>query len=264
MASGSIPPMSKVSNFPDEIPTGRGGESGRVSDRVTDRILARIASGEWAPGQRLPGERKLAEDMGVSRVSVRAALQTLKTQGFVDAVQGGGTRVISSSRTLDPALAELVRVDQDNLADLAEIRAILEAWAVRRAAEHASDEQVAELAAIMEATEADINRGKHKTENDIRFHLAIAKASGSGVYMHLMGTFRGILHQMLDHHRYEMFSTPEDDHTILAHHRAIFDGIRGHDPHGAVRAMQTHLGWVVARYREEQQRARREKARLPG
>lgn len=231
----------------------RPGEVGRVSDRVADRLLARIASGEWAPGQRLPGERQLAEDMGVSRVSVRAALQTLKTQGLVDAVQGGGTRVVSNSQCMDPGLAQLVRVNQDNLADLAEIRGILEVWAVRRAAESASAESIAELAEIMEATEADINRGKHKTENDIRFHLAIAKASGSAIYMHVMGLFRGILHEMLDYHRYEMFSSEEDDHTILDHHRAIFEGIRGRDPQGAARAMQSHLGWVVARYRAEQQ-----------
>ncbi|MCR6631523.1 MAG: FCD domain-containing protein [Magnetospirillum sp.] len=157
---------------------------------------------------------------------------------------------------MDPSLIQLVRVNQDNLADLAEIRGILEVWAVRRAAESATAENIAELAEIMEATEADINRGKHKTENDIRFHLAIAKASGSAIYMHLMGQFRGILHEMLDYHRYEMFSSAADDTTILAHHRAIFEGIRGRDPHGAERAMQAHLGWVVARYRAEQ-RARK-------
>lgn len=234
----------------------RSAVGGRVSDQVADRLLARIASGEWAPGQRLPGERQLAEDMGVSRVSVRAALQALKTQGFVDAVQGGGTRVVSNTQCMEPALAQLLRVNQENLADLAEIRAILEVWAVRRASESASAENIAELAEIMEATEADINRGKHKAENDIRFHLAIAKATGSAIYMHVMGLFRGILHEMLDYHRYEMFSTTDDDLTILAHHRAIFEGIRGRDPHGAERAMQTHLGWVVARYRDEQ-RARR-------
>jgi DNA-binding FadR family transcriptional regulator len=240
-----------------ETPLSRhAGEGGRVSDRVADRLLARIASGEWAPGQRLPGERQLAEQMGVSRVSVRAALQTLKTQGFVDAVQGGGTRVVSNSQCMGPSLAQLVRVNQGNLADLAEIRGILEVWAVRRAAESATDENIAELAEIMAATEADINRGRHKTENDICFHLAIAKASGSAIYMHLMGLFRGILHEMLDYHRYEMFPTAEDDATILAHHRAIFDSIRGRDVHAAERAMQAHLGWVVARYRAEQ-RARR-------
>jgi GntR family transcriptional regulator, transcriptional repressor for pyruvate dehydrogenase complex len=248
--------MANVGTLSPHWPSRRVSEGGRVSDRVADQLLSRIASGEWAPGQRLPGERQLAEDMGVSRVSVRAALQSLKAQGLIDAVQGGGTRVISDMRAMMDPLAELVRVSQDNLADLAEIRAILEVWAVRRAAENATPEQIAELAEIMEATEDDINRGKHKAENDIRFHLAIAKASGSGIYMHLMGTFRGILHQMLDYHRYEMFSSSEDDHTILAHHRAIFDGIRDGDANGAERAMQTHLGWVVARYRGQQQRSK--------
>jgi len=106
----------------------------RVSDRVADRILARIASGEWAVGQRLPGERQLAEDMGVSRVSVRAALQTLKTQGLLDAVQGGGTRVVSTAACMDASLAQLVKANHETLADLAEIRGQIEVWAARRAA----------------------------------------------------------------------------------------------------------------------------------
>lgn len=222
----------------------------KVSDRVADRILARIASGEWAVGQRLPGERQLAEDMGVSRVSVRAALQTLKTQGFLDAVQGGGTRVISNADTMHPGLAELVRVSRANLHDLVEIRGILETWAVRRAATAASPAQLAELTEIIGDGEADLTRGKRKTENDVRFHLAIAKASGSGIYVHLMGLFRGILQQMLDYHRYELFTRPGDDLTIQGHHRAIFEAVRAADPDSAAAAMKRHLDWVLDRYRE--------------
>ncbi|MBI2240989.1 MAG: FadR family transcriptional regulator [Magnetospirillum gryphiswaldense] len=226
----------------------------RVSDRVADRILARIASGEWPVGQRLPGERQLAEDMGVSRVSVRAALQTLKTQGLLDAVQGGGTRVVANAACMDASLAQLVRANHETLADLAEIRGQIEVWAARRAAENATSANLAELAEVMAATEADIAAGKHKTENDIRFHLAVAKASGSTVYMHVMGVFRGILQQMLDYHRYEMFPTPEDDQTILGHHRAIVDAVTKRDPDQAAAAMSAHLGWVVARYRAVQSR----------
>lgn len=248
--------MTKAINSPISPTRRLKDDGGRVSDRIADRILARIASGEWAPGQRLPGERQLAEDMAVSRVSVRAALQSLKTQGFLDAVQGGGTRVISNAACMDPSLVQLVRVNQENLADLAEIRGIIEVWAARRAAVRATPALLAELAEIMAATEDDINRGKHKTENDIRFHLAIAKASDSGIYMHVMGMFRGILQTMLDFHRYEMFPTPEDDQTILGHHRAIHEAIKAGDAEQAAAAMQTHLGWVVARYRSTQ-RARK-------
>jgi GntR family transcriptional repressor for pyruvate dehydrogenase complex len=226
----------------------------RISDRVADRILARIASGEWAPGQRLPGERQLAEEMEVSRVSVRAALQGLKTQGFLAAVQGGGTRVVSDGACMDPSLAELVRVNHQNLADLAELRCIVEVWGARRAATQASPAHRAELTDIMAAMDADMADGKHKTENDIRFHLAIAKASGSAIYMHVMGTFRGILQKMLDHHRYEMFPTAGDDGILLGHHRAVFEAIMAGDGEAAAAAMQAHLGWVVAAYRAEQAR----------
>ena len=226
----------------------------RISDRIADRILARIASGEWAPGRRLPGERQLAEEMEVSRVSVRAALQTLKTQGFLEVIQGGGTRVISDGASLDPGLAELVRVNHQNLADLAELRCIIEAWGARRAASNAGPAERAELSEIMAAMEADLADGKHKTENDIRFHLAIAKSSGSAIYMHVMGTFRGILQKMLDHHRYEMFPSAGDDGILLGHHRAVYDAIMAGDGEAAATAMQTHLGWVVAAYRDEQAR----------
>ena len=221
----------------------------KISTQVTERLLARIAAGEWTVGQRLPGERQLAEQMGVSRVSVRAALQTLKTQGFLDAVQGGGTRVISNADTMHPGLAELVRVSQSNLHDLVELRGILETWAVRRAALSATPAQIAELADILAAGASDLSRGRRKAENDICFHLAVAKASGSGLYIHLMGLFRGILQQMLDYHRCELFTAPGDDATIQDHHQAIFAAIRGGDPEAAAAAMQRHLGWVLERYR---------------
>ena len=93
-----------------------------------------IASGSLVPGERLPGERQLAQMMNVSRVSVRAALQQLKAQGLVAATQGGSTRIIASSESLDRGLGRLVRADLRNLLDLAELRAQLEAWAARRAA----------------------------------------------------------------------------------------------------------------------------------
>jgi DNA-binding FadR family transcriptional regulator len=235
-------------------------EGGLVSDRVADRILARIASGEWGLGHRLPGERQLAEEMAVSRVSVRAALQGLKTQGFLDAVQGGGTRVIASTSTMEPGLVELVRVNPENLHDLAEIRCNLEIWAARRAALNATDSHIDELAAILVAAEADMADAKHKTEHDLRFHLAVAKASGSGVYMHIVGYIRGILEETVAFHRYELFPTAEDDQSILAQHRAIFDGIRRRDPEAAAAAVQVHLGWVVQVLSDERERRRSETA----
>lgn len=226
----------------------------RVSDLVAERLLSMIADGRLAPGQRLPGERQLAEQMGVSRVSVRAALQRLKTQGFLAAVQGGGTKVISSETTMDPGLAQLLRLNRENLHDLAELRVLMEAWAARRAALNATPEHLAEMSAVLAAMEADSARGQRNADDDVRFHLAVAKASGSAIYMHIVGVIRDILTQSLGYHRYELFASVEEDRLLLAHHRAIYDAIRDHAPDAAAQAMTDHLSWVVCRYESERQR----------
>ncbi len=228
-----------------------------VADRVAAEMLDLIAGGEWTPGQRLPGERALAERMSVSRVSVRAALQRLKTQGFLDAVQGGGTRVVSSAAAMDDALTALVRSKLDNLHDLAEIRMALETWAARRAAERATPAQVGEIKARLDAMERAGPRGgtqANKAVEDVRFHFAIGKAAGSPVYMHILTVIRDILMQMLEFHRYKLFMSPDDDRTVMDQHWTIYRAIAEHRPDDAADAMRMHLAWVLGHYIAEQRR----------
>lgn len=227
--------------------TTRGGKADQVAQAITNQI----ASGTLSPGERLPGERQLAERMGVSRVSVRAALQKLKAQGMVTSVQGGGTRVASASATLDAGLAILLRTKLDNLHDLAEIRMALESWAAGRAAARATDQQLAEIKAHLNAMESASPRrgaGSNMAREDTAFHLAIGKAAESPVYTHILTTIRSVLVDMLDFHRYELFSEPTDDAVVLDHHRAIFRAIEARDPQAAEAAMRAHLAWVLAYY----------------
>ena len=229
-----------------------------VADRVAARLLDMITTGELTPGQRLPGERQLAEQMEVSRVSVRAALQKLKAQGFLTAVQGGGTRVVSSAAAMDSALTRLVQTRLDHLLDLAEMRVALESWAARRAAERATPEQIAEIRARfddMAAGGPGRTDASDKGYADVQFHFAIGKAADSPVYMHILSVIRDILLQMLAFHRYRLFMSPEDDQTVLNHHRAICDAIAAHAPDDAAAAMERHLKWVLAQYRAARARA---------
>lgn len=240
--------------------------AGTVADRVATALLDRIARGALTPGQRLPGERQLAEQMAVSRVSVRSALQRLKTQGFLVSVQGGGTRVVSSAAAMDDALTAMVRTKLDNLHDLAEIRVALETWAARRAAERATADQIAEIRARLDAMALASRRPPgtgaqtgaedlpDKAMEDVQFHLAIGKAADSPVYMHVLSVIRDILMQMLAFHRYELFLTEADDERVLEHHRRIYDAIAAHDPDAAAAAMQRHLTWVLDHYGREQGR----------
>lgn len=220
-----------------------------VADRVAAEVLERLATGEFAPGERLPSERQLSESLGVSRVSVRAALQRLKAQGFLTAVQGGGTRVAAKDGDPDPALAELVRLERGNLVDLMELRTEMEVWAARRAATNVAPETLAELRAAVDAMRAPNARtAEEKASADVAFHLCVAKASGSVVYRHLLSVVRDTLAEMLKYHRAELFATPADDRTVLAHHAAIVAAIASGDPDAAERAMRTHLDWARDHY----------------
>lgn len=220
----------------------------RVSERVAQEIMKLIAAGTLAPGERLPGERHLAEMMNVSRVSVRAALQQLKAQGFVNAVQGGGTRVTSAPENPDSPLMHLVRADTKNFYELAEIRASIEVWAARRAAAQAQAEQIEDIRRSLEAM-ADPSRGNgHKAADDYAFHLAIAKASGSAVYMHLMEMLSNVLERNIDYHRTTLCPGADDDSRLLDQHRRIFEAIRDHDPDAAGTAMHEHLHDMLAHY----------------
>jgi DNA-binding FadR family transcriptional regulator len=219
-----------------------------VAEWVATRLLDRIARGELVPGERLPGERQLAEQLNVSRVSVRAALQTLKTQGFLMAVQGGGTRVVSSAGAMDGALIEMVRVKRDNLCDLVEIRMALESWATRRAAERATPDQVETIRRSLVAMTAPKREG-HAAAQEVDFHMAVAQASGSPVYLHLMATIRDILGHMLEAQHTEPFAEGSEA-LLVEHHQAIFDAIARRDPDGAAAAVAAHLGWVLDHYQK--------------
>jgi DNA-binding FadR family transcriptional regulator len=241
-------------------------ERERVADRVAEELIRLIAGGKLAPGERLPGERQLADMMGVSRVSVRAALQQLKTQGLVVAVQGGGTRVIASDEDLDSALTQLIQADRANLRDLMEIRSHLEVWAASRAAERAEADDLARVREALDVMSDPGRSPEHKAEDDHRFHLSVAKAAGSAVYLHLMTVLGEVMEAMQEFHRFSLMATEEDDAALLSQHRKVCRAIEAHDPKAAGEAMAEHLAYVSSCYqtREEAPDDKQRAPRLAG
>ncbi len=246
--------------------TGESAKGNQRQDRpkaksevVVETLLDKITGGELSPGQKLPSERSLAEQMGVSRVSVRAALERLKAQGFVTAVQGGGTSVVSSAPAMEDALSVMISRKQDNLYDLAEIRMSLETWAARRAAERATKQDINRIAQALDRMRKVNGTGRgekdDKAQADMAFHYAVAGAAHSPVYQHMLAVVRETLVAMLEFHRFRLFGTPEDDETILTQHEAIYRAIANRDPARAQQAMQDHLSWVLVHYRDEPPRS---------
>ena len=150
------------------------------SDRLAVRLLTLIASGRLEPGAGLPPERQLAESMAVSRVCVRTALDRLKNEGYLLAVQGSGTRVARNSET--DSLARLLGAHAANRQDLAEICGYLDLWALKRAVIQGSAEQIEHMAQLLEAGAP----AGWAAEHEVRLRLALADASHSPIFKSLM------------------------------------------------------------------------------
>ena len=78
-----------------------------------------------------------------------------------------------------------------------------------------------------------------------------ARRAGSPVYTHILTVIRDILMQMLEFHRYKLFTSTEDDRAVMEQHRDIYDAIAGHQPDAAAEAMRSHLEWVLGHYKAE-------------
>ncbi|MDO6441440.1 FadR/GntR family transcriptional regulator [Marinobacter sp. 2_MG-2023] len=221
----------------------------QLSDHVTNSLIALLGAGRLAPGECLPGERELADRMGVSRISIRAALAQLKELGFLESTQRSGTRVVAHPNPLHSAEAS-IKASPSHLFDLCEIRGYLEAWAARRAAYHASEKDRDELRQIIREMHYHQASSRLTAHYDHRFHLLIAKASGSAVYFHLMSTLQDVLSDYFEYFRNHIEINNALDCLALEHHTAIQEAICRGDGDEASKWMREHSRIFQDAYRQ--------------
>lgn len=213
----------------------------KLSDSVVDELMSLIIQGGIRAGQRLPPERQLAEQMGVSRASVRDALARLEVLGHVGMRQGDGIYVQepSAANLSRPFQGILTRLPQ-RARDLLEFRRMLEPEVAALAARHATPEQVAALWAGIGQQQAAARQQLKLTQGDLHFHALIAQMAGNGVVMLVLETLQELLHDLRDQTLVGQY--PE---TTIQDHTAIAQAIAAADPTAAHRAMSLHLDHVI-------------------
>lgn len=148
----------------------------KVSTQIADQIRASILSGDFSPGDKLPPERELAESFGVSRPSVREALNALASAGLVRSNQGGGTTVLSLVETdSGNPLSGLIRMQQDRALDVIEVRKCMESWTAFYAAQRALPEDVRRMGAVIAGMEQNLEGLKPSEDLDANFHILVAR-----------------------------------------------------------------------------------------
>ncbi len=215
-----------------------------LSERVAEQLRQRITSGEFPVGSLLPGELDLAEELEVSRNSVREALRALVHAGMLGARAGYGTYVTATS-DVAPALAR--RVDQDRAVDVAEVRGILEREGARLAAGRASAEQVRALREALTARASAADAGEYAAA-DIAFHRLLLETSGNAL---LAEIYRGVggNEQALLHMRdpgFDLAAEAEEIAAIDEAHVAIVAAVAAGDPEEAARAADRTIELVRA------------------
>jgi GntR family transcriptional repressor for pyruvate dehydrogenase complex len=220
----------------------------KVSSQIADQIRSSILAGEFAPGDKLPPERELAEIFAVSRPSVREALNMLASSGLVMSYQGGGTVVLSLvETTAGNPLMELIRFKQERALDVIEVRKGMESWTAYYAAERALPEDLRRLEEIVEGMRRNLAGMEPSEDLDANFHIVIARATHNIVWLHLMQSLFDAMKEFQQSVWRAVYITQDDHHLLFSHHLRIFEAIKAKDAIGARDAMNDHLTFAEQR-----------------
>ncbi|BBH17458.1 transcriptional regulator [Nocardioides baekrokdamisoli] len=212
--------------------------SERLSKEVADALLARISTGEFPPGSRLPSEQELMAEYTVGRNTVREAMQGLRALGLVEIRPRLGARVLDGSAENALASSALaITLGSQTLRELYDVRLMLEPSAAALAATHRTD---AELVAIKRA-HAHF-RLAHESKQpiwqaDLEFHDAVAVASHNSVLPRILAPMQ----DLLINSRIATGAIPAAAQRALHEHGVIADAIEARDSRAARRAMTTHI-----------------------
>lgn len=216
----------------------------RISDQVFDQLRELIFRGEFKAGEKILTERELAEAFGVSRTSVRDAINKLVVMGLLDQKQGQGTFVRSPESKEKSLLATMVESQGASITDLLEVRMGLECNAAAMAASRAVEKDFQFMEKSIEEMQKEVKSGRLGTEADASFHMAIAYATNNPLQVFIMKNFYDFLFTGIKVNLEGLYKIPSNIDTILEQHTLIYQAIRKGNPEAAQRAMARHIKFV--------------------
>lgn len=216
----------------------RPEETGLVAEQVVTQVREMIRQGSLKPGDRLPPERELAKRLGISRASLRHGLRFLGAIGVLSSRHGSGTYIAEGPPALDSEplriLADLHQFTPD---EMFEARKLLEVGLAGLAAQHAQPEHLATLAEEVTEMYATLDDPQQYLIHDIRFHRAVAAASGNQILAALMNMVSAAMYES----RRATVERATDLKESVEFHRAIYRLIRAGKSDEARAAMSEHL-----------------------
>jgi GntR family transcriptional regulator, transcriptional repressor for pyruvate dehydrogenase complex len=230
----------------------------RAYESIVEQVEDRVFRGQLRPGERLPSEREMTAQFGVSRSTVREALRVLESDGLVRSRPGdpNGPEVLPfSPTTLRKSVTRLVRVDEVGLAELVQFRMLLEGSANLLAARLATDDELAAMDMALAAMEAALDRGYEEfSRADVAFHDTVARAGRSILIQVCSDVVRGVVLGLISQKIADAPDQRELMERSLRHHRDVLDAVRRRDGPLAARLARESLYDYYAGYVPEEER----------
>lgn len=236
MRAPSLPEVA-----PSTARAWRGSDRPHISaaETIVEYVRDLLQRGQLRPGHRLPPERTLAQQTGVSRSSVRVGLRALATMGIIQSRHGSGTFIADGPPTLESeSLHFLAALHGFTRVEMFEARRLIEVGVAGLSATRATGEQVAAIAEEVTSMFASLDSPQDFLRHDIRFHRAVAAACGNPILTSLVEMLSEVFYER---RRRESYDDPREMRETADMHRRVYMAIRQHDPQAARDAMDQHL-----------------------
>ena len=225
-------------------------KSSKLSDEVYNQIVSLISSGKLNPGDKIPSERELAVDLRISRQSIREALNRAEVMGLVEVRQGEGSFILSSvKKSLKPPLTLIIEKEAERIFDFLEIRKLVEGWCAEKAAIEATEEELENMAGILDEMKKVVSKDKQWEELDLNLHLSFAKATHNVIAVHIMEALKSNFKPFF---RFTKSMPSSEKMDILwQHHYEIFKAIKQRDPETSKKKVIDHLNYIREKLKED-------------
>lgn len=226
------------------------GSESTLVDRIANLLAAQIRNCTYPVNARLPTEKFMSEEYGVSRTVVREAISRLKSEGLVETRQGSGTVV------LDPRVSQVFRLDRSDddparsVLRVIELRRGIEAEMAALAAERRSEAEMTQIRRALKQIDQAVGAGGDGVDEDLEFHMAVARAADNPHYPALLSLLTQALQDAIRVTRSNEARRADLAAEVRAEHEAISAAIKARDPETARRAAFLHMQNTAVRLME--------------
>ncbi len=222
----------------------------KLSDEVYKQIVSLISSGDLKPGDKIPSERELAADMGISRQSIREALNRAEVMQLIEVRQGEGSFILSSvNESLKPPLTLIIEKEAGRIFDFLEIRKLVEGWCAEKAALEATPDELENMEEILDKMKKVASKDKQWEAMDLKLHLSFAKATHNVIAVHIMEALKSNFRPFFRFTK-SMPSSERID-VLWQHHYEIYTAIKQRDPETAKKKVIAHLNFIEEKLKED-------------